>query len=68
MLTLYFGFNEEPGYLSLLGHKVHFITGRIALTFQEYVDLVRRARGKMAKMEGDIWELSEQMYVKLVIL
>jgi len=68
MLTLYFGSNDEPGYLSLLGHMVHYITGRTALNSQEYVDFLRRARGKIAKMEGDTWELSEQMYVELVIL
>jgi hypothetical protein len=47
---------------------VHYITGRIALNFQEYVDFLRRTRGKIAKMEGDTWELSEQMCVELVIL
>lgn len=59
--SLYFGSNEEPGYLSLLGHMVHYISGRTALTFQEYMDFLRRAKGKMATMEGDIWELPEHM-------
>jgi hypothetical protein len=47
---------------------VNYITGRNALTFQEYTDCLRRARGKTAKMEGDKWELFEHMSVKLVIL
>jgi len=46
---------------TVLGHMVHFITGRIALTFEESKDFLRRARGKMVKMEGDTWELSEHM-------
>jgi len=40
---------------------VHFINGRIALNFEESKDFLRRARGKMVKMEGDTWELSEHM-------
>jgi hypothetical protein len=47
---------------------VHYITGRAALTFQEYMEFLIRAKGKMAKMEGDTWELPEPMQVTLVIL
>ena len=46
---------------TVLGHMVHFINGRIALNFEESKDFLRRARGKMVKMEGDTWELSEHM-------
>jgi hypothetical protein len=47
---------------------VDYITGRIALTFQEYMDFLRRAKGKMAKMEGDTWELPEHVYVYVTLV
>ena len=47
---------------------VRYITGRIALTFQEHVDFLRGARGKIAKVEGDTWELSEHVYVNLILI
>jgi hypothetical protein len=31
------------------------------------MEFLRRAEGKMAKMEGDTWELPEHMQVTLVI-
>jgi len=45
---------------------VHSITGRTELTFQEDMDFLRRARGKMAKMEGDTWEMSERITVMFI--
>lgn len=51
---------------------VHYtINDRTALTFQYYVDFLRRVKGKtckMAKVDGDLWEPLERKYVELVTL